>query len=92
MAKSFLEAADALIANDSFDQFVMLTLAVLKYPTVTGDAEAYLLQRLRERSRGSTAGAIDLWWAVAWAERRGGIDLNSSPQRPTFPLTTTPAS
>jgi hypothetical protein len=84
IAKSFLEAADAVTASDSFDQFAPLAFSLLKYPTVTGEAEAYLLQRLRERSSGTAEEAVDLWSAVGWAERRGGINLNSPPQQPTL--------
>jgi hypothetical protein len=83
-AKSFLEAADALTANDGLDQFADLAFSLLKYPTVTGEAEAYLLERLHERSGGTDQEAVDLWSALDWAERRGGIDLNSPPQQPTF--------
>ena len=71
-----------MTADDSFDHFTILAFDLLKYPTVTGEAEAYLLQRLRERSGGVAAEAVDLWSAVAWAGRRGGIDLTGPPRRP----------
>ena len=83
--KSLLEAVDALTANDDSDQFADLVFALLKYSTVTGEAEAHLLERLRERSGGAAAEAVDLWSAVAWAERRGGIDLNGPLVRPPYP-------
>jgi hypothetical protein len=85
VAKLFLKAADAATADDSFDQFATAIFNFLKYPTMTGEAEAYLLQRLRERSGGEAMEAVDLWSAVAWAERRGGIDLTGPPRRPEPP-------